>query len=48
VRDSAIGVLLARDVQGEGVRVLLDARGALALGAGLGLALGLLSALRRR
>jgi hypothetical protein len=47
-RDSAIGLLLAREFQGEGVRVLMGTRAAFAFGAGLGLALGLLAVLRRR
>jgi hypothetical protein len=48
VRDSAIGVLLAREFHGEGVRVLMGTRAALAFGAGLGLALGLAAFLGRR
>jgi hypothetical protein len=47
-RDSAIGLLVAREFRGEGVRVLLGTRAAFAFGAGLGLALGVLAALRRR
>jgi hypothetical protein len=45
-RDSAIGLLLAREFHGEGVRVLIDSRAAFAFGAGLGLAVGLTALLR--
>ena len=48
VRDSAIGLLLTREFHGEGVRVLMDTRAALAFAAGLGLALGLAALLGRR
>ena len=48
VRDSAVGLVLAREFHGEGVRVLLGMRAALALGAGLGLGLTLFAAMRRR
>ena len=47
-RDSLIGLVLAREFRGDGVRVLMGPRAALAFGAGLGLALGLLGGLRRR
>jgi len=48
VRDSAIGLLLTREFRGDGVRVLMGTRAAFAIGAGLGLALGLFTSLRRR
>jgi hypothetical protein len=47
-RDSVIGLLLAREFQGEGVRVLMGPGAAFAFGAGLGVALALLGILRRR
>jgi hypothetical protein len=47
-RDSVIGVVLAREFHGQGVRVLMGPRAAFAFGAGLGLALALLATLRRR
>lgn len=46
-RDSAIGLVLAREFQGEGVRVLMGPRAVLAFGAGLGLALALVAVARR-
>jgi hypothetical protein len=47
-RDSLIGLLVARDVTGEGVRVLFGTRAALVLGLGIGLGWGLLALLRGR
>jgi hypothetical protein len=47
-RDSAIGLVLARELKGENVRVLAGPRAAFAFGAGLGLALALVAAVRRR
>ena len=47
-RDSAIGLVLARGFHGDGVRVLMAPRAALAFGAGLGFALALVAGLRRQ
>jgi hypothetical protein len=47
-RDSAIGFLVAREMKGEGVRVLFGPAAALAFGAGFGLAVAALGWLRRR
>jgi hypothetical protein len=47
VRDSVIGLLVTPRLEGQGVRVLLGPRAALALGAGVGLVLGLLGLWRR-
>ena len=47
-RDSAIGLVLAREFYGDGVRVLMAPRAALAFGAGLGFALALVAGLRRQ
>ena len=47
-RDSAIGLLVAREFTGEGVRVLLGTPAAFAFGAGFGLAVGLLTLLAQR
>jgi hypothetical protein len=47
-RDSLIGLVLAREFRGDSVRVLMGPRAALAFGAGLGLALGLLALFRGR
>jgi hypothetical protein len=44
-RDSAIGLVLARELHGEGVRILMGPRAA--FGAGLGLALALFAAAHR-
>ena len=46
-RDSAIGLVLAREFHGDGVRVLMAPRAALAFGAGLGLALALVAGIHR-
>ena len=47
VSDSAIGFLIAREVQPNNVRVLFGVREALAFGAAAGLALALVLGLRR-
>jgi hypothetical protein len=46
-RDSVIGVVLARQLHGEGIRVLMGSRAAFAFGAGLGVAFACLRILRR-
>src|SRR5439155_20448259 len=48
VRQSAIGILVANEVKGDGLRVLISVRSAFAFGAGLGFAAALLRLLRRR
>jgi len=48
VKDSAVGVLLARDVHAQNLRVLFGVREALAFGAAAGLALALALKLGRR
>src|SRR5262245_38613858 len=48
VRDSAVGLVLARQFHGEGIRILMGPRSALAFGAGISLGLVALAALRRR
>jgi hypothetical protein len=48
VRQSAIGILVANEVKGDGLRVLINVRSAFAFGAGLGFAAALLRLLRRR
>ena len=48
VRDSAVGILVARDVHAQNLRVLLGVREALAFGAAAGLALAVALRLGRR
>src|SRR5215813_2243456 len=48
VRQSAIGILVANEVKGDGLRVLINVRSAFAFGAGLGFAAAVLRLLRRR
>jgi len=48
VRDSAIGLLLAGHVEGQGVRVLMNQKAAFAFGAGAALVLSLFGLWRRR
>jgi hypothetical protein len=47
-RDSAVGLVLAREFHGEGVRILMGPRAAFALGAGVGFGLAVVTAWRRR
>jgi hypothetical protein len=48
ISDSAVGVLLARQVDARNVRVLFGLKEAIAFGAAAGVALSLFNALRRR
>ncbi len=48
VRDSAIGLVVAKHLEGSNVRVMMDVRGALAFGASLGAVLALMRLWGRR